>query len=132
MLTDVGRILAIALSRLRMTVRETITAFESILNAMYAHVRNLVPLATKYHHLYLQTRLVSMAQQYCKQHEPGLCNHEEKFRWRAPDDENHADGEDSDDSVVSNDLNIWRDRASRESTLNMFELQTPEYHLCQT
>jgi hypothetical protein len=76
-------ILAIALSRLRMTVQETIAAFESILNAMYAKPRNVVPLATKYKHVGLETSLASIARKHCKQHESGLCSHEEDFQWRS-------------------------------------------------
>jgi hypothetical protein len=127
MLMDTVRILAIALSRLRMTVAQTIVALESILNAMYANARTKLPLATKYSHSNLEAALVSMVQKYCKQHEQGLCNHEEKFQWRSTGmdtGEVYEDGDNSDES------DVWQDRyASQRRT---FEPHAPEYHLCQT
>ncbi|KAI4619989.1 hypothetical protein J4E83_005223 [Alternaria metachromatica] len=82
--TSTGGILAIALSRLRMTVSETITAFDKILSEMYTHVRTRVTLVKKYHNIPMRKGLEAVAQQYCKQHELGQCSQEDKFRWRAP------------------------------------------------
>lgn len=84
MLTGRTSILAIALSRLRMTVSETINMFTSLLNEMYGHIRGRLPLATKYHHLPLKHALNDVAKKHCKQHGLDLCSEGEKFRWRPP------------------------------------------------
>jgi len=115
-----------------MTVSETITAFDKILSEMYTHVRTRVTLVKKYHNIPMRKGLEAVAQQYCKQHELGQCSQEDKFRWRAPINDDQGYEDDSDDSDDSSNLSIWRDRPSRESKLRAREAQTPEYHLCQT
>ncbi|KAI4638542.1 hypothetical protein J4E93_010097 [Alternaria ventricosa] len=70
---------------------------------MYGHIRGLLPLATKYHHLPLKHALNDVAKQYCKQHEPDLCSDEERFRWRTPGYETEGYGDDSENSVSSED-----------------------------
>lgn len=136
MLIHYVRILAIALSRLRMNVEQTIVAFESILNAMYANSRNVVPLATKYSHSDLEAALASMTRQHCKQHERGLCNQDHDFWWGTTGLEDlvsEKELDDPDDSDDSDDANSWTTRRDpMESKLRAFELQSPEYQLCQT
>jgi len=123
MLIHLASILAIALSRLRMTVEETIFAFNLILNSMYANPRKVVPLTTKYSHSNLETALASMSRQHCKQHERGLCNQDHLF-WYDITGTEHL-GNDSDDSDGVN-------TSSSESAIRAFVLQRPEYQLCQT
>ncbi|RMZ73131.1 patatin phospholipase a2-related [Pyrenophora seminiperda CCB06] len=119
MLMDLVRILAIALSRLRMTVRETIAAFKPILHAMYANPRNFITLAPKYDHSNLEAALISMAQQYCKQHDQGLCSQLDKFQW------NWAD--------IDTYTAQWGDEVSySEQEPDAPKHHGPEYHLCQT
>lgn len=127
MLTDIRRTLTIALSRLRMTVGETRIALEAILHAMYANPRKLAPLAIRYRASDLEATLRSMIRQHCKQHERGLCDHDEHFKWRSTGLNIHGDhGDDSDDSDIS------QGRPPRESKIIASGLQTPEYQLCQT
>ena len=132
MLTGRTSILAIALSRLRMTVSETVNMFTSLLNDMYGHIRGRLPLATKYHHLPLKHALNDVAKKHCKQHGPDLCSEGEKFRWRPPGYGTDGYEDDSDYPAVLDDLGVWQDPPSIESKLNALEQQTPEYHLCQT
>jgi len=127
MLMHLVRILAIALSRLRMTVEETIDAFVIILDAMYGKPRNVVPLATKYSHSDLEAALASMTRKYCKQHECGLCDEDHHFWW---DTTGLEDLGNAPDDIGS--FNTLRTRPSMESKLRVFERQTPGYHLCQT
>ena len=132
LLMHLVRILAIALSRLRMTVKETIVAFESILDAMYAGPRNVVPLATRYSHSDLEAALASMNRKHCKQHERGLCNQDHPFRWGQEDYEDPWDEGNSDDSDDTESLKPLRTRSSMDSKSYAFELRTPEHQLCQT
>lgn len=105
------RILAIALSRLRMTVTQTMHAFHSILSAMYTTSRPTIPLTTKYSHRNLETALVTLVQQNCKQHAPGLCNKVERFPWHSKE-KNHLDDAENGDGQQ--------------------ESRSPEDYLCQT
>ncbi|KAF7672578.1 hypothetical protein GT037_009609 [Alternaria burnsii] len=134
--TSTGGILAIALSRLRMSVTQTIKAFESVLTAMYGSPAKLNPLATKYNHSGLEATLHWMVQQYCKQHDQESCNHEENFRWPLAgipiegDDEGLVDPYESDGSGGPDprlDDFIRRQQERRRS-----ERRGLEYHVCQT
>jgi len=132
MLMHFDRILAIALSRLRMTVGETIIAFESVLHAMYAVPRNKVPLATRYSHSNLELALASMARKYCKQHERGLCMQNHRFSWSSTDYEDLGDGGDSEESENKDSFDTWRNRSSLDSKLRASKRRTLEDQLCQT
>ncbi|KAF2488674.1 FabD/lysophospholipase-like protein, partial [Lophium mytilinum] len=84
--TSTGGILAIALSRLRMTVPETIGAFRRLVTAMFTNSRSAIPLATKYNHRPFENTLEEMVQFYCKQHRSGTCNRTEQFPWESAED----------------------------------------------
>ncbi|CAN9241938.1 unnamed protein product [Alternaria alternata] len=133
--TSTGGVLAIALSRLRMTVAETISAFESILNAMYGGSQKVAPLATKYNHSDLEATLLSMAQRYCKQHERGTCNHEHKFRWPLTgividrDDDEIVDRKESNVSGIPNNGNNYM--KGKQQVDYHSETHSPDHHVCQ-
>ena len=130
------RVLAIALSRLRMTVAETIAAFVSILNAMYGGSQKVAPLATKYNHSDLEATFLSMAQRYCKQHERGTCNHEHNFQWPLTSIVRVRDDDELADQQVSNDSNSLNNRDNymegKQQVRYHSETHSPKHHVCQT
>ncbi|KAK5277135.1 hypothetical protein LTR16_010193, partial [Cryomyces antarcticus] len=48
--TSTGGLIATMLGRLRMTVRDCLTIYRQVGEDLFGHKRNVVPLATKYHH----------------------------------------------------------------------------------
>ena len=132
MLTDVRRTLAIALSRLRMTVRETTIALKAIFHAMYADPWTSAHVTIGNRASDVEAALKSMTRRHCKQHERGLCHHEfgESFKWRSIERDTCGDYKDGSEELE--DSYLWRGGLSKESEILTDELQTPEYQLCQT
>jgi hypothetical protein len=66
--TSTGGLISVMLARLRMTVPQCLEIYRKVGNDLFGHRRNILPLATKYHHKPLEKAVQSIVRGYCKNH----------------------------------------------------------------
>jgi hypothetical protein len=74
--TSTGGLISVMLARLRMTVPQCLEIYRRVGHELFGHRRNVLPLATKYHHKPLEKAVQDIVSQYCKQHDH--CDDEDK------------------------------------------------------
>lgn len=82
--TSTGGLISVMLARLRMTVPQCLEIYRRVGHELFGHRRNVLPLATKYHHKPLEKAVQDIVRQYCKHHES--CNGADMHPWY-PDEE---------------------------------------------
>src|SRR3954465_15801039 len=66
--TSTGGLISVMLARLRMTVPQCLEIYRQVGNDLFGHRRNVLPLATKYHHKPLERAVQRIVREYCKNH----------------------------------------------------------------
>jgi hypothetical protein len=66
--TSTGGLISVMLARLRMTVPQCLEIYRKVGDDLFGHRRNILPLATKYHHKPLEKAVQSIVSGYCKHH----------------------------------------------------------------
>lgn len=66
--TSTGGLIAVMLARLRMTVLQCLDIYREVGHKLFGHRRNVLPLATKYHHKPLEDAVRRIVGEYCKRH----------------------------------------------------------------
>ncbi|KAF2135024.1 FabD/lysophospholipase-like protein [Dothidotthia symphoricarpi CBS 119687] len=85
--TSTGGLISVMLARLRMTVPQCLEIYRRVGQELFGHRRNVLPLATKYHHKPLEKAVQDIVSQYCKRHE--ACDGKDLHPWY-PDEEEGA------------------------------------------
>ncbi|KAH7392276.1 acyl transferase/acyl hydrolase/lysophospholipase [Phaeosphaeria sp. MPI-PUGE-AT-0046c] len=83
--TSTGGLISVMLARLRMTIPQCLEIYRRVGHELFGHRRNILPLATKYHHKPLEKAVQEIVAQYCKQHEE--CDGNDWHPWH-PEVEN--------------------------------------------
>lgn len=66
--TSTGGLISVMLARLRMTVPQCLEIYRKVGDDLFGHRRNVLPLATKFHHKPLEKAVQSIVSEYCKHH----------------------------------------------------------------
>ncbi|KAF1835627.1 FabD/lysophospholipase-like protein [Decorospora gaudefroyi] len=82
--TSTGGLISVMLARLRMTVPQCLEIYRKVGHELFGHRRNVLPLATKYHHKPLEKAVQEIVQQYCKEHKS--CTGDDWHPWDPEDD----------------------------------------------
>jgi hypothetical protein len=82
--TSTGGLISVMLARLRMTVPQCLEIYRRVGQELFGHRRNILPLATKYHHRPLEKAVQEIVAQYCKQHED--CDGNDWHPWHLDDE----------------------------------------------
>jgi hypothetical protein len=83
--TSTGGLISVMLARLRMTVPQCLEIYRQVGQELFGHRRNVLPLATKYHHKPLEKAVRTIVSQYCKNHDK--CDGNDWHPWHAEEDE---------------------------------------------
>jgi hypothetical protein len=86
--TSTGGLISVMLARLRMTVPQCLEIYRRVGHELFGHRRNILPLATKYHHKPLEKAVQDIVAQYCKQHED--CDGNDWHPWHPEDEDEPA------------------------------------------
>jgi hypothetical protein len=86
--TSTGGLISVMLARLRMTVPQCLEIYRKVGHELFGHRRNVLPLATKYHHKPLEKAVQEIVRQYCKEHDS--CIGDDWHPWD-PEDETGAE-----------------------------------------
>jgi hypothetical protein len=81
--TSTGGLISVMLARLRMTVPQCLEIYRKVGHELFGHRRNVLPLATKYHHKPLEKAVQEIVRQYCKEHES--CTGDDWHPWDPED-----------------------------------------------
>jgi hypothetical protein len=87
--TSTGGLIAVMLGRLRMTVAQCLEIYRHVGDDLFGHRRNVLPLATKYHHKPLEKAVQRIVREYCKHHND--CDGNDWHPWTV-EDPNTAEG----------------------------------------
>ncbi|TKA63802.1 hypothetical protein B0A49_06322 [Cryomyces minteri] len=91
--TSTGGLIATMLGRLRMTVRDCLTIYRQVGEDLFGHKRNVIPLATKYHHKPLEKAVQNIVKSKCTLHKD--CEGLDWHPWHMDGGETaHYDSED--------------------------------------
>jgi len=77
--TSTGGLISVMLARLRMTVPQCLDIYRRVGQELFGHRRNVLPLATKYHHKPLERAVQDIVSQYCKHHD--TCDGSDLHPW---------------------------------------------------
>lgn len=77
--TSTGGLISVMLARLRMTVPQCLEIYRRVGQELFGHRRNVLPLATKYHHKPLEKAVQDIVSQYCKHHD--ACDGKDMHPW---------------------------------------------------
>ncbi|KAJ4375817.1 hypothetical protein N0V83_001094 [Neocucurbitaria cava] len=86
--TSTGGLISVMLARLRMTVPQCLEIYRKVGHELFGHRRNVLPLATKYHHKPLEKAVREIVSQYCKHHES--CKGDDMHPWYPEEDDTPA------------------------------------------
>ncbi|KAF2195450.1 FabD/lysophospholipase-like protein [Zopfia rhizophila CBS 207.26] len=79
--TSTGGLISVMLGRLRMTVPQCLELYRAVGNDLFGHRRNVLPLATKYHHRPLEKAVQRIVKEYCKYHGDS-CDGKDWHPWK--------------------------------------------------
>ncbi|KAF1963562.1 FabD/lysophospholipase-like protein [Byssothecium circinans] len=77
--TSTGGLISVMLARLRMTVPQCLEIYRKVGDDLFGHRRNILPLATKFHHKPLEKAVQTIVREYCKHHEN--CDGQDWHPW---------------------------------------------------
>lgn len=80
--TSTGGLISVMLGRLRMTVPQCLEIYRDVGDNLFGKRRNMLPLATKYHHKPLEKAVQRIVKEYCKHHGDN-CKGDDWHPWRA-------------------------------------------------
>lgn len=86
--TSTGGLIAVMLGRLRMTVPQCLEIYRHVGNDLFGHRRNVLPLATKYHHKPLEKAVQRIVKEYCKHH--NTCDGNDWHPWTIAENESSS------------------------------------------
>jgi hypothetical protein len=92
--TSTGGLISVMLARLRMTVPQCLEIYRQVGDDLFGHRRNMLPLATKYHHKPLEKAVQRIVKDFCKHHDN--CDGHDWHPWNID-----GEAEDSDKSGAS-------------------------------
>jgi hypothetical protein len=81
--TSTGGLIAVMLGRLRMTVAQCLEIYRHVGDDLFGHRRNVLPLATKYHHKPLEKAVQRIVKEFCKHHND--CDGNDWHPWTIED-----------------------------------------------
>lgn len=115
--TSTGGLIAVMLARLRMTVPQCLEIYRRVGHELFGHRRNVLPLATKYHHRPLEKAVQEIVSQYCKHHEE--CDGNDWHPWDPEEEETQVPTKSPDGSVGNS--STWSSAAGKSSTTKSTE-----------
>lgn len=124
--TSTGGLISVMLARLRMTVPQCLEIYRKVGHELFGHRRNVLPLATKYHHKPLEKAVQDIVSQYCKHHEG--CDGKDNHPW-------FNDGEDLLDGLNPTILNGTAPTSLENSTCSSgmaSKYYKPTERICQS
>jgi hypothetical protein len=121
--TSTGGLISVMLARLRMTVPQCLEIYRRVGHELFGHRRNILPLATKYHHKPLEKAVQEIVRQYCKQHED--CDGKDWHPWHLDDEEVQVTTPKTLDESVGNS-STWSSAAGRSGPTR------PTERICQS
>ncbi|KAF2876676.1 acyl transferase/acyl hydrolase/lysophospholipase [Massariosphaeria phaeospora] len=86
--TSTGGLISVMLARLRMTVPQCLDIYRQVGNDLFGHRRNVLPLATKFHHKPLEKAVQTIVKEFCKHHE--ACDGKDWHPWNVDEKESEA------------------------------------------
>jgi hypothetical protein len=119
--TSTGGLISVMLARLRMTVPQCLEIYRRVGHELFGHRRNVLPLATKYHHRPLEKAVQDIVRQYCKKHDS--CTGGDWHPW---DSEDEAEAQ-ANTSVISS-LQSSTTWSSADDSVR----ETPVERICQS
>lgn len=119
--TSTGGLISVMLARLRMTVPQCLDIYRKVGHELFGHRRNVLPLATKYHHKPLEKAVRDIVSQYCKHHD--ACKGDDMHPW-------YPDEEDTDGSPLSSLESSGTWSSTRESDIG--RPIKPTERICQS
>jgi len=87
--TSTGGLISVMLARLRMTIPQCLEIYRKVGEDLFGHRRNMLPLATKYHHRPLEKAVQSIVSGYCKHH--AGCKGDDWHPWIVDENKSVAD-----------------------------------------
>ncbi|KAF2711328.1 FabD/lysophospholipase-like protein [Pleomassaria siparia CBS 279.74] len=120
--TSTGGLIAVMLGRLRMTVPQCLEIYRRVGNDLFGHRRNVLPLATKYHHKPLEKAVQTIVKEYCKHH--NTCDGDDWHPWSVSDTEANPTA-----STLQDSGNTTPALSSAASNMSSF---APTPRICQT
>jgi hypothetical protein len=79
--TSTGGLIATMLGRLRMNVPDCLAYYKVVGNSLFAHRRNILPLATKYKHKPLEKAVKEIVKNHCPVHSDESCSGNDWYPW---------------------------------------------------
>src|ERR1700712_4582177 len=79
--TSTGGLIATMLGRLRMNVPDCLKYYKIVGNSLFARRRNILPLATKYHHKPLEKAVQEIVANHCPVHPEKSCTGHDWYPW---------------------------------------------------
>ncbi|ORY07539.1 acyl transferase/acyl hydrolase/lysophospholipase [Clohesyomyces aquaticus] len=98
--TSTGGLISVLLARLRMTVPQCLELYRQVGNDLFGHRRNILPLATKYHHKPLEKAVRRIVKQYCKCHGDS-CKGDDWHPWQVDESDDEGSAKDDEGSSSS-------------------------------
>lgn len=89
-----------------MTVPQCLELYRKVGNDLFGHRRNVLPLATKYHHKPLEKAVQRIVSEYCKHHTS--CDGHDWHPWIV--DTNDSEQTKSGDSSLASSVSMQQDR----------------------
>ncbi|KAI1675850.1 Patatin phospholipase [Pyrenophora tritici-repentis] len=96
--TSTGGLISVMLARLRMSVPQCLEIYRKVGHELFGQRRNMLPLATKYHHRPLEKAVQDIVRKYCKEHES--CTGDDWHPW-------DPEGETSAHSIAVSSAATW-------------------------
>ncbi|KAF2495311.1 FabD/lysophospholipase-like protein [Lophium mytilinum] len=121
--TSTGGLISVLLGRLRMTIPECLDIYREVGNDLFGHRRNVLPLATKYHHKPLEKAVRRIVRKNCKHHDK--CDGEDWHPW--------SDNEQSESSSsLPEEETLSEEEEHEEQEDEDMVPQTDSKRICQT
>ena len=84
--TSTGGLIAIMLGRLRMSVEQALTVYRDVGNSIFGKkqrraLRGINFVATRYDHANVERAVKKITREYCREHEHGRCQADDKLEW---------------------------------------------------
>ncbi|KAF2821644.1 FabD/lysophospholipase-like protein [Ophiobolus disseminans] len=122
--TSTGGLISVMLARLRMTVPQCLEIYRRVGHELFGHRRNVLPLATKYHHKPLEKAVQEIVSQYCKHHED--CDGNDWHPWDTEVEEDVQASTIKTPNGSVGDSSTWSSAAGKSSTVK------PTERICQS
>lgn len=84
--TSTGGLIAIMLGRLRMSVGQALAVYRNVGESIFGKrqrrtLKGINFIATRYNHANVEKAVKKITRQYCREHEPGMCEADDTLEW---------------------------------------------------